>query len=137
MDSGKLKELCAKWINAKQAVTEAATSLETVEDQLIQLLNVDLLRDGTTQVIDGDVRIKVTSRPSRTVDDTKLKALAEEHDLKEHLSTLFRWKPEVNLRAWRGADKKITDSLNDAITLTSTRPAFAITVTPDNIIFQE
>lgn len=137
MDSGKLKELCAKWINAKQAVTEAATSLETVEDQLIQLLNVDLLRDGTTQVIDGDVRIKVTSRPSRTVDDTKLKALAEEHDLKEHLSTLFRWKPEVNLRAWRGADEKITDSLNDAITLTSTRPAFAITVTPENIIFQE
>ena len=137
MDSGKLKELCAKWINAKQAVTEAATSLETVEDQLIQLLNVDLLRDGTTQVIDGDVRIKVTSRPSRTVDDTKLKALAEEHDLKEHLSTLFRWKPEVNLRAWRGADEKITDSLNDAITLTSTRPAFAITVTPENIIFQD
>ena len=137
MDSGKLKELCARWIDAKQAVTEAATSLETVEDQLIQLLNVDSLRDGTTQVIDGDVRINVTSRPSRTVDDTKLKALAEEHDLKEHLSTLFRWKPEVNLRAWRGADKKITDSLNDAITLTSTRPAFAITVTPENIIFQE
>jgi hypothetical protein len=137
MDSGKLKELCAKWINAKQAVTEAATSLETVEDQLIQLLNVDLLRDGTTQVIDGDVRIKVTSRPSRTVDDTKLKALAEEHDLKEHLSTLFRWKPEVNLRAWRGADKKIRKSLNDAITLTSARPAFAITITPDNAIFQD
>ena len=137
MDSEKLRELCLDWIDAKAAATEAATSLETVEDQLIQLLNVDLLRDGTTQVIDGDVRIKVTSRPSRTVDDTKLKALAEEHDLKEHLSTLFRWKPEVNLRAWRGADEKITDSLNDAITLTSTRPAFAITVTPENIIFQD
>jgi len=137
MDSGKLKELCARWIDAKQAVTEAATSLETVEDQLIQLLNVDSLRDGTTQVIDGDVRIKVISRPSITVDDTKLKTLAQEHDLEEFLSTLFRWKPEVNLRAWRGADKKITDSLNDAITLTSTRPAFAITVTPENIIFQE
>ena len=137
MDSEELRELCLEWIDAKQAATKAAMTLETVEDQLIQLLNVDSLADGTTRVIDGDVRINVTSRPSRTVDDTKLKALAEEHDLKEHLSTLFRWKPEVNLRAWRGADKKITDSLNDAITLTSTRPAFAITVTPENIIFQE
>ena len=137
MDSGKLKELCARWIDAKQAVTEAATSIETVEDQLIQLLNVDSLRDGTTQVIDGDVRIKVTSRPSITVDDTKLKALAQEHDLEEFLSTLFRWQPEVNLRAWRGADKKIRKSLNGAITLTSTRPAFAITITPDNAIFQD
>ena len=137
MDSEELRELCVGWIDAKQAVTEAAMRLETVEDQLIQLFNVDSLADGTTRVIDGDVRINVTSRPSRTVDDTKLKALAEEHDLEEHLSTLFLWKPEVSLRAWRGADKKITESLNDAITLMATRPAFAITVTPDNIIFQE
>ena len=137
MDSEKLRELCLDWIDAKAAANEADTSLETVEDQLIQLLNVDSLRDGTTQVIDGDVRIKVTSRPSITVDDTKLKTLAQEHDLEEFLSTLFRWKPEVNLRAWRGADKKIRKSLNDAITLTSTRPAFAITITPDNAIFQD
>jgi len=137
MDSEKLRELCLDWIDAKAAATEAAMKLETVEDQLVQLLNVDSLADGTTRVIDGDIRINVTTRPSRTVDDTKLKALAEEHDIGEHLSTLFLWKPEVNLRVWRGADKKITESLNDAITLTSTRPAFAITVTPDNIIFQE
>ena len=137
MDSEELRELCVGWIEAKRAETEAAIKLKEVEDKLIALLDVDLSVDGTTRMIDGDVRINVTARPSRTVDDTKLKALAEEHDLKEHLSTLFRWKPEVNLRAWRGADKKITDSLNDAITLTSTRPAFAITVTPENIIFQE
>ena len=137
MDSEELRELCVGWIEAKRAETEAAIKLKEVEDKLIALLNVDLSVDGTTRVIDADVRINVTSRPSRTVDDTKLIVLAEEHDLKEHLSTLFRWKPEVNLTAWRGADNKITESLNDAITLTSTRPAFAITVTPENIIFQE
>jgi hypothetical protein len=137
MDSEELRELCVGWIEAKRAETEAAIKLKEVEDKLIALLDVDLSVDGTTRMIDGDVRINVTARPSRTVDDKKLKALAEEHDLEEHLSTLFLWKPEVSLRAWRGADKKITESLNDAITLTSTRPAFAITVTPDNIIFQE
>ena len=137
MDSEEVRELCLEWIEAKEAATEAAMTLEAVEDKLIALLNVDLSVDGTTRMIDGDVRINVTARPSRTVDDKKLKALAEEHDIEEHLSTLFLWKPEVNLRVWRGADKKITESLNDAITLTSTRPAFAITVTPDNIIFQE
>ena len=79
-------------------------------------------------MIDGDVSIKVTTRPSLTVDDTKLKELAEEYDLKEHLPILFRWNPEVNLIEWRGADKKITKQLRDAIAITPNRPVIAITI---------
>ena len=128
MDSDELRELCFEWTDAKEAEREAAIKLKEVEDKLIALLDADLSVDGTTRVIDGDVRINVTTRASRTVDDKKLKALAEEHDLEAHLSTLFRWKPEVNLREWRGADKKITKQLRDAIAITPNRPVIAITI---------
>jgi ribonuclease HI len=137
MDSDELRELCFEWTDAKEAEREAAIKLKEVEDKLIALLDADLSVDGTTRVIDGDVRINVTTRASRTVDDKKLKELAEERDLNEHLSTLFRWNPEVNLREWRRADKIVIDALSDAIAIAPTRPAIAITITPDNIIFQE
>ncbi len=128
MNSDELRELCLDWADAKEAANEAAMTLEAVEDKLIESLNVDVSRDGTTRVIDGDVSIKVTTRPSLTVDDTKLKELAEEYDLKEHLPILFRWNPEVNLREWRGADKKITKQFRDAIAITPNRPVIAITI---------
>ena len=137
MDSDELRELCFEWTDAKEAEREAALKLKEVEDKLIALLNVDLSIDGTTRVIDGDISLKVTTRLSRIIDTSRLKELAEERDLNEHLSTLFRWNPEVNLREWRRADKIVIDALSDAIAIAPTRPAIAITITPDNIIFQE
>ena len=137
MDSDELRELCFEWADAKEAEREAAIKLKEVEDKLITFLNVDLSIDGSTRVIDGDVRINVTTRASRTVDDKKLKELAEERDLNEHLSTLFRWNPEVNLKSWRDADEKVTDALSDAIAIAPTRPEIAITITQDNIILKE
>jgi hypothetical protein len=137
MDSEKLRSLCSEWINAKEAEREAAIKLKEVEDKLITFLNVDLSIDGTTRVIDGDISLKVTTRLSRIIDTSRLKELAEERDLNEHLSTLFRWNPEVNLKSWRDADEKVTEPLRDAIAIAPTRPAIAITIKPDNIIFQE
>jgi hypothetical protein len=137
MDSDELRELCFEWTDAKEAEREAAIKLKEVEDKLITFLNVDLSIDGTTRVIDGDISLKVTTRLSRIIDTSRLKELAEERDLNEHLSTLFRWNPEVNLKSWRDADEKVTEPLRDAIAIAPTRPAIAITIKPDNIIFQE
>jgi len=68
---------------------------------------------------------------NRKIDSGKLQDLAAEHGLSDHLSTLFRWKPELDMKSWRNADESITKPLLDAITTTPSRPSFAITNTKE------
>jgi hypothetical protein len=62
------------------------------------------------------------------VDSEKLQELAAEAGLTDHLSTLFRWKPEIEMKAWKATDPSITSALADAITVTPGRPSFTITI---------
>ena len=54
--------------------------------------------------------------------------LAAEHGLTDHLSTLFRWKPEINMAIWKAADESITKPLAAAITAKPGRPSFTIDI---------
>jgi hypothetical protein len=54
--------------------------------------------------------------------------LASVSGLSEHLATLFRWKPEINMTLWKAADVSITKSLAGAITSKPGRPSFKITI---------
>jgi hypothetical protein len=69
----------------------------------------------------------VEGRINRKVDADKLQAIAAEAGLTEHLSSLFRWKPEIAMSAWKAASPNITTPLLDAITATPGRPSFTIT----------
>jgi hypothetical protein len=71
--------------------------------------------------------IKVSGRLDRKVNADKLQTLAGEAGLTEHLSSLFRWKPEINQAAWKSAHESITGPLLEAITTTSSRASFTIT----------
>jgi hypothetical protein len=54
--------------------------------------------------------------------------LAAEHGLTDHLSTLFRWKPEINMAIWKASDERITRPLAGAITAKPGRPSFTIDI---------
>jgi hypothetical protein len=84
--------------------------------------------DGTKTFHFDDLEIKIEGRITKKVDSDKLQDLAAEHGLTNHLQTLFRWKPEIAAAAWKKADPSITTPLLDAITSTSGRPTFKITV---------
>lgn len=71
--------------------------------------------------------MKVTCRIDRKVDADMVQELAAEHGLSEHLASLFRWKPELNMSAWKAADESITRPLAGAITAKPGRPSFTIT----------
>ena len=47
------------------------------------------------------------------VNSDKLQELAAEHGLTDHLPSLFRWKPEINMTVWKAADASITTPLLD------------------------
>ena len=120
--------LYQQWLDAKQMEAHAIQARRAVEDQLVKKFKVPDDLDGTTTEIDGGYKIKIDGRINRKINSDKLQELAIEHGLTEHLSSLFRWKPEIAMTAWKAADKTITTPLLDAITATPGRPSFTITL---------
>jgi len=116
-----------KWIDAKEAEKAAIDLRRTLEDELVMELGIAKTLDGTQNIEADGYKVKVIGRLDRKVNSDKLQDLAAEHGLTQHLSSLFRWKPEVNASAWKSADPLITAPLQDAITTTNGRPSFTIT----------
>jgi len=118
--------LYQQWLDAKAAEKKAMDDRRTIEDQLVKALSISKNLDGTQNVQDDGYKIKIVGRLDRKVNSDKLQDLAAEHGLTDHLSSLFRWKPEINASAWKSADPRITEPLLEAITTTSGRPSFTI-----------
>jgi hypothetical protein len=98
-----------------------------IEDTIMHMLQIDESQDGTKNFEDGAFAIKIVGRMNRKVDVDKLQEIAAEYGLTDHLSSVFRWKAEINSTAWKAADSSITEPFLDAITTTPGRPSFSIT----------
>lgn len=114
------------WLDAKAAEKSAIDLRRSIEDQMIRDLNISPALDGTETVEEGGYKVKVTGRMNRKIDADKLQEIAAESGLAAHLGNLFRWKPELNMSAWKSADSSITAQLLGAITTTPGRPSFSI-----------
>tara|TARA_R100001086_G_scaffold149276_2_gene79284 strand:- start:1802 stop:2191 length:390 start_codon:yes stop_codon:yes gene_type:complete len=117
----------AEWLTAKDAEKVATERRRELENHLLSLIGISSDLEGTWNVeTDAGFKIKITGRMSRKVNSDRLQEIAAEEGTTEHLSTLFRWKPEVNLGAWKGADKSITEPLLGGITTQPGRASFTI-----------
>ena len=114
------------WLAAKEAEREAVEDRRRIEDRIKSLAGVAETLDGTETVDPDRYTIKIVGRIDRKVDGDKLQELAAEHGLTEHLSSLFRWKPEINMAVWKATDEAITKPLAAAITAKPGRPSFTI-----------
>jgi len=121
-----LEVLTQAWIKAKVSETEAIEWRRKTEDRLLSILGIPEMLEGTENAECGDYKIKVVGRMNRKVDAEKLQELALSNGLQDHISALFRFKPEINTTAWKATDTSITDLLLDAITTTPSRPSFSI-----------
>lgn len=115
------------WIKAKADEAAATKLRRDIEDQLVKQFAIPENLEGTKNLEADSFKIKIEGRINRKVNGDKLQELAAEHGLTEHLSSLFRWKPELNMTLWKAADAAITTPLLDAITATAGRPSFTIT----------
>ena len=123
-----LKLLSAFWMQYKADEEKAQTERRKIEDQMVKLLAIPESFESTeTAEPDGFV-VKIAGRIDRKVDGDKVWALATENGLTDHLEKLFRWKPEINMSAWKAADESITGPLAGAITAKPGRPSFKITI---------
>jgi len=128
MITTKLDALATAWTAAKEAERAAVENRRELEDQMRELVGFAETTEGTATTDAGQYRIKITGRIDRKVDAELVQELAAENGLTEHLGALFRWKPELNLSAWKSADESITRALSGAITAKPGRPSFSITI---------
>ena len=123
-----LSALARQWIKAKTAEGAAIAARRALEDEMRSLIGVADNLEGVEKATPDGFEIKVTGRITRRVDADKLQDLANEAGLSSHLSSLFRWKPEINLSVWKATDKAITTPLASALTAEPGRPSFSIVV---------
>tara|TARA_S200002703_G_C3598208_1_gene183764 strand:- start:115 stop:495 length:381 start_codon:yes stop_codon:yes gene_type:complete len=116
-----------QWLNAKKVEQEAQKLRRDLEDKMIAAIELAEDFEGTRTLDMAEFKVKITGRMNRKVDSDKVQELAAEHGLTDHLSTLFRWRPEINMSAWKHTDEAITGPLLDGITTTPGRPSFNIT----------
>ncbi len=118
--------LYAEWLEAKEAERRAVETRRELEDKLIALYELSDQDEGRKTIKAPGYKVCVTQRFNRTVDSDLVQVIAAEYGLANHLSSLFRWKPEINMRAWKAADESITGPLSAAITTKPGRPSFSI-----------
>lgn len=122
-----LNELSSLWLAAKDAEKEATEDRRKIEDRIKSLVGFAENSEGTETVDPDQFTIKIVGRIDRKVDGDKVQELAAEFGLTEHLASLFRWKPEINIAVWKATDEAITKPLAAAITAKPGRPSFTIT----------
>lgn len=130
MNPNDLAELSAAWVQAKEAEKIAQDERRSLEDKMVALINVAEDFEGTQNAEAGSYKIKLTGRLNYRIDANRLQDVAAEHGLSDYLSSLFRWRPEINAKSWKAAEAGITRPLLEAITTTPGRPSFAITHNP-------
>ena len=122
-----MNTLYQRWLDAKKLEATAVAERRELEDQMVAEFSIPKDLDGTLKrEVDG-YTIKMEGRINKKIDADKLQVLASEAGLSEHLSSLFRWKPEINARVWNAASDAVTAPLLGAITSTPGRPTFTIT----------
>jgi hypothetical protein len=121
-----MEQLAAQWLEAKEAERKATERRRDFEDAMRALAGFSDQTEGTENVKTSAYTIKIVGRIDRKVDADKVQELAAEHGLTDHLSTLFRWKPEINMAIWKATDEAITKPLAAAITAKPGRPSFTI-----------
>jgi len=120
-------ELSSRWLELKRNEEMAVVERRFIEDKMTALMKIQESLEGVeTKEIDGLI-IKVTGRIDRKVNSDLVQELAAQHGLSSHLPDLFRWTPAINMKAWKRADKAITEPLLDAITSKAGRPSYKIT----------
>ena len=123
-----MEQMAAEWLEAKEAERVAVEKRRDLEDSMRKVASIRDDTEGTETLTLEGFRVKVVGRIDRKVDADKVQELAAEAGLTDHLSTLFRWKPEINMAIWKASDERITRPLAGAITAKPGRPSFTIDI---------
>jgi len=121
-----LEGLLVEWRVAKQLEQEAVLRRRSIEDEIKAVIGFDEGREGSETLPFHGGRVVITARLDRKVDAQLARQLAAENHLEDWLDRIFRWKPELEVRAWRKAPEYITQVFAPAITTKPGRATFSL-----------
>jgi len=124
-----LEAMLVEWRVAKQLEQEAIRRRRDIEDGIKAVIGFDESREGNVALPFDGGRVVVTARLDRKVDGTLVRQLAVENHLEDWLDRLFRWKPELEVRAWKKAPEYVTQVFAPAITTKPGRATFSLELT--------
>ena len=127
MEKNRLFHLVETWAQAKQAEKMAIETRRKAEDEISKICDINPAHEGTVNLDIDHYKVKIESKFTRKIDSDKLQEIAGESGLTDHLFTLFRWKPEIEMKTWKAADPAITSVLIKAVTTSAGRPSYSIT----------
>ena len=119
-----MNSLYAQWLELKRREDEARALRNALEAEMSAGIPDDW--EGSKTWEDGPYKIKASRKFNRKVDGNRVRDISAQFGLEEYTNTLFRWKPEINLKVWKSADETITKLLADAITTVPRRISYKI-----------
>ena len=123
-----IDKLCQEWLDAKMHERAVISRRREIEDNLVEALRINDKSEGTKRIESSGYNIAVEFKVNRKVDGKKLIEVAAANGIgNDILQQIFRWKPEINLRDWKSADRSITLALSNAVTTSEARPSVTIT----------
>lgn len=123
-----IDKLCQDWLDAKMHERAVTTRRREIEDSLVEALRINDKSEGTKRIESSGYNIAVEFKVNRKVDGKKLIEVAASNGIgNDILQQIFRWKPEINMRDWKSADRSIILALSNAVTTSEARPSVTIT----------
>ena len=120
--------LALAWIKAKKTEADAVAVRRAIEDQLAEFLDLSPSSEGVTALV-GEYTIKATQRITIKCDSAIIQKLAADNGIGyDIMQQLFRWKPELNQKAFNSAPANIIKIFTPAIIAQASRPTFQISV---------
>ena len=113
----KLNILQKAWIRAKQEEDKARNSRLEIEAELVKLSGMPDDHEGSLNL----GAVKVSYSLTKKVNKETLLSCGIPMD---RLGELFRWKPEIDAKAWKKASQEEKDVLIKAIETKPAKPSF-------------
>ena len=118
--------------DAKEAEARAKAAREAIERELAAAIGVPETWTGSTTSEICGYKITCTRRDNVKVDADKVHGIAAESAaLSEYMRTVFRWKPEIDKKAWDAAPDEVIKAFSAAVTRTPGKISFALKSSAD------
>lgn len=113
--------------DAKEAEARAKAAREAIERELAAAIGVPETWTGSTTSEICGFKVTCTRRDNVKIDADAVRGIAAESSaLEQYSKQVFRWKPEIDKKAWDAAPDDVIKAFSAAVTRTPGKISFAL-----------
>ena len=122
-----LAVIVTRLADAKEAEARAKAAREAIERELAAAIGVPETWTGSTTSEICGFKVTCTRRDNVRIDADAVRGIAAESSaLDQYSKQVFRWKPEIDKKAWDAAPDDVIKAFSAAVTRTPGKISFAL-----------